>query len=266
MLHKIKSKIKKIILRNNRIAEYLQAASRVNYNTFAKHKDENLGQEVVLCGAGPSFKKYIPMKNVKHVALNRALLNEKVKFDYFIADDWLGVNFMQEFLQNYDCVKFFGHQIGDYEREIPETFARKCKADRYYTDSFMVQNGFESELVSDIDYMPIGNMPNIALSALQIVLYTNPKRIYLVGCDASTDGHYNKKVEAKVSKEQLEKQQKDLALAVAGNKVLACWEKLKNFIAAFYPDVEIVSINPVGLKGLFNDKYQDEDGTLYSEK
>ena len=262
MLKKIKLKFRNWMFRTYRVNSFILAASMVNNKTFSKYKDINQGEDVVLCGAGPTLNKYIPLKKVKHFALNRALLNEKIKFDYFIADDWDGVNFMQDFLMNYDCIKFFGHQIGNYEREIPETFARKCGADRHYTDSFMVPNGYESEPVADINYLPIGNMPNIALSALQIVLFTNPKRIYLVGCDASANGHY---IESGISEKQKEKHNSDMKYAITGDKVFDCWRKLKTFIETFYPDIEIVSVNPVGLKGLFKDCHQNESGELIYE-
>ena len=68
-----------------------------------------------------------------------------------------------------------------------------------------------------------------------------------------------------VSKEQKNRQNKDLKMAVSGEKVLNCWLKLRDFIKAFYPDIEIVSINPVGLKGLFKDCYQNEKGELEYE-
>lgn len=266
MLNRIRRIVKEKLLYNSyRTSAYLLAASRVNNETFTKYKDSNLGKELVLCGAGPSLKKYIPIENVKHIALNRALLNETIKYDYFIADDWLGINFMQDFLEQYDCIKFFGHQIGDYTREIPETFARKSRAERYYTDSFMVRDGFESKLVSDINHMPIGNMPNIALSALQILLFTNPKKIYLVGCDASANGHYEVKQAKEISKKQYELEKRDLKLAVGSDRVLETWRDFKQFKEAFYPDVEIVSVNPVGLKGLFKDSYQNEKGELIYE-
>ena len=169
---------------------------------------------------------------------------------------------MQDHLEKYNCIKFFGHQIGDYSREIPESFLRKCKAERYYTDSFMVENGYKSVPVCDINLMPIGNMPNIALSALQIVLFTHPKRIYLVGCDASTNGHYTEKG---ISDKQKEEHKKDLEIAVSGNKVIECWLDLKKFINCYYPDIDIISINPVGLKGIFKDCYQNEKGELIYE-
>ena len=262
MFKKIKKKIKNMLFNNYRVSSYCIAASMKNNQTFSKYKNCNQNDEVVLCGAGPTFKNYIPLNGVKHVALYRALLNDKIKFDYFIADDWAGVNFMQDYLEKYECIKFFGHQIGDSSREIPESFLRKCNAERYYTDSFMVENGYKSVPVCDIDFLPIGNMPNIALSALQIVLFTNPKRIYLVGCDASSNGHYTEKG---ISEKQKEEHKKDLEIAVSGDKVIDCWVSIKEFINNYYPDIEIVSINPVGLKGIFKDCYQNEKGELIYE-
>ena len=39
------------------------------------------------------------------------------------------------------------------------------------------------------------------------------------------------------------------------NKMLTGYKKLKKFIDIYYPDIEIISVNPVGLKGLFKDVY-----------
>ena len=33
------------------------------------------------------------------------------------------------------------------------------------------------------------------------------------------------------------------------------YKKFKEFIDIYYPDVEVISVNPVGLKGLFRDVY-----------
>lgn len=50
------------------------AAAMTNNETFKDIKNCNCGKSVVLCGAGPSLKKYIPIEGAVHVALNRALL------------------------------------------------------------------------------------------------------------------------------------------------------------------------------------------------
>jgi len=255
MVKKIKEKIKNILTSYNYINAYNIAASMCNQETFKSIKNCNYGKNLVICGGGPTLKNYKPIKDALHIALNRALLNYNVKYDWFIADDWDGIDFFQEELIQYNCKKFFGHQISnDYEREIPESFRLACKAKRYYTDSYIVANGYESRFVCDIDKMAIGNMPNIALSAMQIALFSHPSKIFLVGCDAS-QGHFVQP--SALDKARIEKHEKDLKMAVSSDRVIQKWIELKRFAKAFYPDVEIISINPVGLKGIFKDEYQN---------
>lgn len=234
------------------------AASMCNHETFSPIKACNKGKEIAICGGGPTLNEYIPMEGVLHIALNRALLCKNIKYDWFIADDWDGVDFYKDELKNYDCKKFFGHQIGgDISREIPESYRIDCNAFRYYTDSYHHINGYQSKFVCDIDRMAIGNMPNIALSAMQIALFTYPQRIYLVGCDASSSGHFVQP--STLNEERIKIHEKDLKMAVSGDKVIEKWIELKEFANAFYPDVEIVSINPVGLKTIFKDVYQKQN-------
>ena len=254
MIKKIKRKISDKIIQSNYINALSVAASMCNHDTFSSIKNINNGKAVAICGGGPTLKQYMPIDDCLHIALNRALLNERIPYDWFIADDWIGIDFMQNELIAFDGMKFFGHQIGSYERQIPESFRIKCNAKRYYTDSYIVGSGYKSKLVCDIDRMAIGNMPNIAMSAMQIALFTNPSIIYLVGCDAS-QGHFVQP--QSLSKERIAKHEADLKSAVSGNIVIEMWKEIKMFAAAFYPDTRIISINPVGLKGIFEDEYQE---------
>lgn len=251
-------KIKEILNRKLSDLKYANAfssaASMCNAETFSDIKNIMNGKDLAICGGGPTLKDYKPINNVHHIALNRALLNNNVKYEYFIADDWDGVYFFKDELEKYDCRKFFGHQInGEYHRQIPESFRIKCGAKRYYTDSFIGVSAFDCKFICDIDKMAIGNMPNIALSAMQIALFMNPRRIYLVGCDAS-QGHY---VQPKnLTEKDIQRHEKDLKMAVSSDRTIQKWAELKAFANAFYPDTEIISINPVGLKGIFKDEYQ----------
>ena len=45
---------------------------------------------------------------------------------------------------------------------------------------------------------------------------------------------------------------------LAVNAVIDGWRRMKKFANVYYPDTEIISINPVGLKGIFRDEYQKE--------
>lgn len=254
MLTNIKEKINRKFKERDYINALNVAAALANAECFGDIKNCNDSKAIAICGGGPTLQKYKPLNNVLHIALNRALLYEKINYEWFIADDWDGVNFFEEELLKYDCRKFFGHQIGDYSRQIPESFRLKCNARRYYTDSYLVVNGFESKFVCDIDKMAVGNMPNIALSAMQIALFTNPAVIYLVGCDAS-QGHFVQTDNLEQSR--IAQHEKDLKVAVSSEAVIRKWIELKKFANTFYPDTRIVSINPVGLKGIFEDVYQN---------
>ena len=76
--------------------------------------------------------------------------------------------------------------------------------------------------------MAFGDYGGTAFSALQWIMFTNPKKLYLVGCDCS--GAY-----------------KDFHLY--------SWVKFKEFVSHNNPDLEIISVNPVSLKGFFKDIY-----------
>ena len=250
----LKNKVKKIITDLIDENSYHVMAYMKNKEAFGHMKGVNNGKSIVLCGAGPSLKEYEPISNAIHVALNRAILYEKVKFDYMIADDWDGIDFIQKEVTDYQCQKFFGMCIGaDYGRRIPNLFIQKNNASSYVTDSYYIRNGFDSKFVVDIDSHAVGNMPNIALEAMQILLFTNPEKIYLVGCDCSS-GHFVQP--SSLSKERIKNQEKDLKKCISGDATINKWLELKEFAKFFYPETEIVSINPVGLKGIFTDVYQ----------
>lgn len=253
MLRKINDKIDQKIKDLAYMNTLSIAASKYNQKAFGDLKCCNKGKAVVLCGAGPSLSKYVPIPNVLHIALNRALLREDIKFEWFIGDDWAGINFFQEKLLSYDCLKLLGHSVNDYDDQVPESFRVCSGARKYYTDLFLTGNGFDSRFAIDIDAMPIGNMPNIAIQAMQIVLFSHPKIIYLVGCDA-TVGHFT---DAGLSQKEIQKINEDVKLCVASDRTMEKWKELKKFAQRVYPDIEIVSINPIGLKGLFRDEYQE---------
>lgn len=250
----LKKRIKKQIGRERWIQSANIAASACNYETFSSLKNIYQGKEIAVCGAGPTLKQYQPIKGAAHIALNRALLYEKVKYDYFIADDWAGINFMQEQIIAYDCQKYLGYHCGNLNfREIPESFRIKAGGKKFYTDSYMFPSQENSMLVLDIDRMPISNTYNMGLLVMQIAFFMNPSRIYLVGIDASANGHFT---DQGLSVERISKINEDLKKYVDIENLKGKWLEVKKFRDIYYPETEIVSINPVGLKGLFIDIYQ----------
>lgn len=233
------------------------STAMLHQKTFPQFKNSCQGKEVVVCGAGPTLKKYQPVKDAVHIALNRSFLFDKVSFDYIFAQDYDGIRMVQEELVAYEgnnCIKLLGTQDGGI-KEIPESLAIRCNALRFNTDVYIYKNGYRSPFVSDIESRPLGNMPNVGLSVMQFALYMNPKRIYIVGCDMN-GGHFangnHTQEQVREEKKMLEKHWEE-----EQQKLLNKWKEFKEFARIYYPETELVSINPVGLKGMFKDWYQE---------
>ena len=230
----------------------------LHQKTFSLFKNCNNGKAVVLIGAGPTVNNFIPIKNTICCGLNRAFLFDKVKFDYLFAIDKLGIqDYYNEFL-NYtgnQCIKFVGDQNANADFQIPESYALKMKCLRYKTTTNLTDHKF----TLDIDSEPLGNFCTISLQAMQFLLYTNPKRIYLVGidCTFATKGHFIGSAPNTTLRGE-NPHNNDLRSVIN-------WKELKDFADNYYPDTEIISINPVGLKGIFKDIYTNSDGNYIDE-
>ena len=88
----------------------------------------------------------------------------------------------------------------------------------------------------DISLEPFADLRGTVFSALQFAVYTNPDNIYLVGIDCSSGNIYNN------SNDNYKYQMEG-------------WEMMKKALKNMGAYDKIISINPVGLKGLFNDIY-----------
>jgi hypothetical protein len=183
---------------------------------------------------------------------------EKLKFDFIFAQDMEGINMVKEELINYErdnCVKFLAQTSSQNPKTIPESFAIKCNAKRFVQDYYIYRDGFKSKMVLDIENKPIGGMPNVGMSVIQLALYMNPRNLYIVGCDMS--GTHN--ITGNMTKDELNalKKQYDAYWKKEQKRLLDKWNEIKKFAETYYPDTKIISVNPVGLKGVFNDLYQE---------
>ena len=79
---------------------------------------------------------------------------------------------------------------------------------------------------------------SISFGALHFAAWTHPKKIYLIGLDTANLGH---------ALGENYKCNYHLSLMLDGYK------KFKEFMQIHYPDTEVISVNPVGLKGMFKD-------------
>ena len=97
----------------------------------------------------------------------------------------------------------------------------------------------------NLETEPLGDWGGCVFSALQFIMFTHPKRVFLVGTDCTAAGYaYN----SNLSKDKIPNH--DIKIGF--------FKSFKNWADKIYPDTEIISVNPVGLKGIFKDWYQDE--------
>lgn len=199
--------------------------------SFSEFKGRYRGQAVAVVGAGPTLNYYSQVKGVPHIGVNGSFRKEQLKLDYYFLYHFSG-GFCED-LRNYSFVKFFAY--GD--DVIPEYAAEENNARRFFISH--LSRRFDS----NIEYCPmVGGFFSTIFQALQFAIYTRPKRILLVGCDCANIGHFDN----------------DIVKYVGAVSVwLEGYRCFKDFIALHYPDTEIISINPVGLKGLFRDVYTE---------
>lgn len=255
----VKKRILKSFMKIDEHTALTVSAAQLHQRTFLPYKNYCCGEkDVVVCGAGPSLQKYQPIDGAVHIAVNRSFLYEKVNFDFIFAQDMDGIRMVQDELIAYrpgQCVKFLAQTTEINSKTIPESLAIKCNALRFMCDYYIYRDGYHSKMVFDLENRAIGGMPNVGMSVLQLALYMNPRRIYIVGCDM-TGTHF---VDGNQTKKELsaEKKQYDSYWENNNKILLNKWEEIKSFAQTYYPETEIISVNPVGLKGMFCDLYQE---------
>ena len=259
LIDKIKRKISNLYIRSLDVNRINVASAMLHQETFGQFKNYCAGKKLVVCGAGPSLKDYQPIKDAVHIALNRSFLFDKVDFDFIFAQDWDGIKMVQPQLINYrpgKCVKLLGSAQCYNPKEIPESFAIACGALRFNVDTYLYGSGFDSKFVIDIAHSSIGGMPNVGLSVMQFALYMNPSELYIVGIDCSgahfSNGNNNDQQVA------AEKKRMEQEWAEAHDRLIDKWKEFKEIATLYYPDTKIASVNPVGLKGIFEDVFQKE--------
>lgn len=217
--------------------------AQLHKNTFSKFKGINKNKCVVIVGRGPTIKKFVPnIKNAVYVGTNNVIKMEKIPIDYLFVQDFHhmpkdDINQIINFKGELFLGKFFFPILKEnpsvpnwlHEICIPEGFFLRPNVHKY------VAGLFNKFFYPDIDCFPVVDMGSVIFPAVHFAFFTHPQKIYLVGCDCS-QGHFDDNTG-------------DSSPLVKG------WKMIKLFRDIYYPDVEIISINPVGLKGLFKDEY-----------
>ena len=224
---------------------HVQRVKKLHSETFKKFKNINSEKDIVIVCTGPSLNNFIPIKDAIYIGVNKAFAFDKINLDYLFMQDYVGSKkYIEDSFpyKNKNLIRFYGiepvYKIPYFT--IPESVSLRHNALRYYchssfSDTPELPDIFAYDLCSEELYAK----GSTVFPAIQFALYTNPKRIFLVGCDCSASGHFDTKDNTS-----------DLS------NLISHWKKLKQFIQEYYPETEIISVNPVGLKGLFIDYFQ----------
>lgn len=228
-----------------------------NTKAFSEFRNAFGGKDVVIVAGGPTVNYYHAMPGAIHIGVNRAWMREDICFDYLFTADILGNNYSDVPIQNgFSKIKHkifvgrFPYRVPLNYMEFPELFSSSgVNIERFFINDCNVSKA--QPIFKDICYHGLMNFGTIVFPALHFSLFTYPKRIYLVGCDTSPTGHFYS-----ASKEQTNESVKIMEYGTSFFK--AGYARAKMFARMYYPDTEIISINPVGLRGLFKDVYTEE--------
>lgn len=235
------------------IRHYPEMISRLNQRNlatafahqkiFSQFENCFAGKDVVLLATGPSLNEFEPMKDVVYVGVNNTFQQKEIDVDYLFIHDYRGAKKYISEANAYrreKCLKFYGICADFIEGAlVPKSEVLKSGAYYYHAD-YEQTAYWEPHHVYDISSQPLGCRTSITFPAMQFILWGNPRKIYLVGCDSSGKGHFGEASNSPYD----------------ANCTISEWKQLKHLASIYYPDVEIISVNPVGLKGMFKDYYQ----------
>ena len=227
-----------------RIAEQNEVCA-VNGKTFEPYRNKFRGKKIVIVATGPTAKNYKIIPDAIHIALNFAWKRDDISFNYLFTNDGPLKNFRDQMEQGFSKIKDavfiskFMDRIYHCYNNYPEEFSLKYN----HVKRFYIDDNINNPIYQDICYHPLMCCSSVVFAALHFSLFTYPKEIYLVGCDLDSGKHFydNNNV-------------KTFPLI---DKIKVTYARMKMFAAQCYPETEIISINPVGLKGLFKDLYTD---------
>ena len=210
-------------------------------NKLESLKDKHMGKTAILFATGPSIKNYKPPENSENFlnfGLNTIYNYPDIanKLDYY----FYGSHYYLDHKHKENIEKMCANKkITTFAAAYEEGLSHKDINRGNISPERAIELGsipFENNLKSftnDVaNYCTMGH--SIVFPPLQILLYMGITKVYLVGCDG---GFTNNSVQS------------------FDPHLMYLWEQFKIFKNIYYPDVEVVSINPVSLKGWFNDYY-----------
>ena len=200
-----------------------------------KFKDFHKNQSAILFATGPTIEKYQPFDGSQDcikIGINSICDNQDLLFglDYYFFGSGYYKEPRKSRVDNIpsDIIKFGAC----YEHGSPTGRGNIHPDDCLKIGAIPFENNltyFSNEISK---YAMLGH--SIVFPAIQFTLYTGVSTVYLVGCDCGfSEG----------------------PVTSGDPELLHWWSTFKEFKEKYYSDVKIISINPVSLKGYFEDAF-----------
>jgi len=206
--------------------------------SLLKYKNIHHNKSAIIFATGPSIEQYTKFTESEQcikIGLNRIYNYPDIlkELDYYYYGSHYYIdkehkNKIDQICNTYDFITFASAYENGKSHEIINR-GNITPQRAIELGSIPFENNL-SEFTNDIEnYSTLGH--SIVFPPLQHILYMGVNKIYLVGCDGGF-WHGNSESE----------------------ELLYWWRKFKEFKDTFFPDVKIISINPVSLKGWFTDE------------
>ena len=260
------------------LIQSMPMVAETHIQSFATYKDINLGKVVVVAGTGPSLNLYKYNPGFVHVGVNSLCFSQNIKLDYYFAqhlpqsEDILDIKDdinptmrrkMIDGIKNLSCVKFIGQHLtfDGYDYGFFLAPPMGSFSDDSYNKYYFFNNENSSFYCKDIRYGLLWGDNSTIFPAMQFALFTNPQKIYILGCDgymsSSGDNYWSEEEDREQSLRF-----NNFKYDVINKDMLKRWISLKKFIQINYQDIDVRMVNPGVFKGVFKEAYTDENGNI----
>lgn len=224
---------------NGVTAGELEEIKKVHSIIFPHFKDSNIGKTLVIIGNGATLECAPLFKGCKVISCNKNPSLFGHAAEYIFNSEYRDNHFEDLLISNdtsdifLDCVSL------NIKKHLYNHARLQRKKNTHY---YFGQSVFNVAPKGNISENPLSYFGDTACSALHFALYTKPKAIYLIGCD----------IKGRYSKNSFQKYNASDAEIIYG------YEQLKRLRDREFSDTKIVCVNPVGLKGIFDELYSNK--------
>ena len=217
------------------------------HSELEKYKNKHIGETCYIFGCGPTVNNFKEQENGVYIGCNRIYLNTEIKSKlkyYFFGHKYVIDPINEDGSNNKKEVDDLDYNI---EKFCFVTFKDKWHNTYGFKNEDILKlkniNAIPCDLTPKFIHTDISKYPfinhSIPYPMTQFALYAGFTKIYLVGCDCSNFGGNNhqeffyKNINNQIN---------------IDNHLIEWWNNIKSFKDKFYPNVEIININPIGLK------------------